>query len=117
MVVGEVSRRRTSYMQVGALGPEWSFVGLGHPNRESDKILIENTNGAVVVGAGADRGESARLQSVAALGPEWSFKGAGDFLGDGTLAALIENTNGAVVVGREERQRRACVHPDRRPGA
>ena len=61
-------------------------------------FLIENTNGAVVVGEVGGGGEATYAQ-VAALGPEWTFVGAGDFLGDSDQGFLIENTSGAVVVG------------------
>jgi len=61
-------------------------------------ILIENTNGAVVVGEIGSSGQETYTQ-VAALGPEWSFVGTGDFYNDGNQGFMIENTNGAVVVG------------------
>jgi ELWxxDGT repeat protein len=60
-------------------------------------LLIENTEGAVVVGEVA--AGAAGFAAVAALGPEWTFHGDGDFLGDGKEDFLIENTAGVVAVG------------------
>ena len=72
--------------------PLYDFEGHG----VSD-LLIQNSNGAVVVGEVS--GGQLSYTQVAALGPEWTFHGAGDFLGDGDTSFLIENTAGAVVIG------------------
>ena len=64
-----------------------------------DQFLIENANGAVVVGE-VGRTTRPTYTQVTALGSEWKFEGVGDFLGDGKSEFLIENTQtGAVVVG------------------
>ncbi|MFI4936381.1 MAG: hypothetical protein ACHP7N_17360 [Caulobacterales bacterium] len=63
----------------------------------SSDVLIENTNGAIVVGEVAN-GQASYTQ-IAALGPEWTFVGAGDYLGEGHDQFLVENAGGAVVVG------------------
>ena len=49
-------------------------------------MLIENTNGAVVVGEPGANGQMAYTQ-IAALGTEWTFKGTGDFLGTGQASS------------------------------
>jgi hypothetical protein len=61
-------------------------------------VLIENTNGALVVGEVAASGQLAYSQ-IGGLGPEWRFVGSGDLLGDGNTGFLIEDTSGALVVG------------------
>src|SRR5579859_6907488 len=61
-------------------------------------ILIENTNGAVVVGEIGSGGQES-YHVVAALGPEWTFVGTGDFFNDGKQGFLIRNTNGSVDFG------------------
>lgn len=68
------------------------FVGDAHSD-----VLLENTNGAVVVAETGATGQLSYTQ-IGGLGKEWSFKGAGDFLGDAKTGFLIENTNGAVYV-------------------
>ena len=85
----------------------WSgFFGVPASNQAMDNfngdgasdLLLENTSGAVAVGAIGGNGQESYTQ-VAALGPEWSFQGNGDFLGNGQAQFLIENTSGAVDVG------------------
>jgi hypothetical protein len=101
VVVGEAaSGGPAAYAQVGALGPEWKFVGTGDflGDRRSD-FLIENTSGSVVVGEVDPLSGHATYTQVGALGPEWKFVGAGNFLGDGLSDFLIQNTAGAVTVG------------------
>ena len=61
------------------------------------QLLIENSSGAVVVGAAASG--TAAYAEVSSLGPEWSFHGNGDFLGDGQSQFLIQNTAGQVDIG------------------
>lgn len=98
VVVGDLTNGHISYTQVGALGPEWTFKGVGDfLQHGDDQFLIENANGAVVVGEVV--GGQANYTPIAALGSEWSFRGVGDFLGDGRSDFLIQNTAGAVVVG------------------
>jgi hypothetical protein len=99
VVVGQLSSSAESYLQVGALGPEWTiseigdFLGTG-----SDQFLMENTSGAVVLGTTGSTG-STTYDLISGLGPEWSFEGAGNFFGDGKDEYVIENTSGAVYVG------------------
>jgi ELWxxDGT repeat protein len=95
--VGSISDGQTAFAQVTALGPEWSFrgvgdfLGVGHA-----QFLIENSAGAVDVGDVS--GSQVAYTQVTALGSEWSFRGAGDFLSEGKDEFLIENAAGAVVV-------------------
>ena len=87
------------YAQVAALGPEWSIVESGDflGNGKTD-FLMENTNGALVVGE-VGAGGQAGYTAVGGLGPEWSFVGAGDYFGTGRDGFLIESTSGVVVEG------------------
>jgi len=104
LVFGSVSTSwpsagQASYVQIGALGPEWTFEGVGHFLADGKTgFLIENTAGAVVVGEIGSNGQAAYTQ-VAALGSQWKFVGTGDFLGDGHTDFLIQNAAGEVVVG------------------
>ena len=61
-------------------------------------LLIQNTNGAVVV-VEVGLNDQLSFAQVGALGSEWSFVGAGDFLGNAKSDFLIENTSGALVIG------------------
>lgn len=73
--------------------PNDQFLG----NSATD-VLLENTNGSIVLGEVQASGQLAYTQ-IGGLGPEWHFGGSGDLLGDGKSSFLIENTNGAVDVG------------------
>ena len=69
---GEVINGQAAYTQIAALGPEWSFKGVGDSLGEGhDQFLIENTAGAVVVGDWT--GGQIHYTQVTALGPEWAF--------------------------------------------
>ncbi|MFI4933945.1 MAG: NF038122 family metalloprotease [Caulobacterales bacterium] len=86
------------YTQVGSLGPEWTFHGVGdYLLHGDDQFLIENTSGAVVVGEVVNG--QASYTSIGGLGPEWKIVETGDFLGHGASQFLIENASGAVVAG------------------
>jgi hypothetical protein len=61
-------------------------------------ILIEGSNGQVVVGEASAAGALVYSQ-VGGLGSNWTFVGSGDFLAEGHSQFLIENTVGQVVVG------------------
>ena len=59
---------------VGALGPEWTFVGAGdYSGTGQFSFLIENTIGAVDTGTVVN--SKAQYAQVAGLGSEWSFRG------------------------------------------
>jgi hypothetical protein len=75
-----------------------SAVGNDYNGDDRSDFLIENANGALVVGE-VGAGDLAAYAPVSGLGPEWKFVGAGDFLDDGKSDFLIENSAGAVVVG------------------
>jgi hypothetical protein len=69
-----VAGGQAQYTQVGALGPEWSFVGAGdYTGAGFDSFLIENTAGAVVTGTLVSG--VAHYAQVGALGQEWMFHG------------------------------------------
>ncbi len=69
------------------------FYGAG-----ASDVLIQNTAGAVVVGA-VGTGDALTYAQVTGLGSEWQFHGTGNFLGGATSEFLIENTAGAVYAG------------------
>jgi autotransporter passenger strand-loop-strand repeat protein len=114
--LGAMIRGSLEYTPLGGLGPEWKFVGAGDFLGDGQpQFLIQNTNGAVVVGEidypytspinapqvplDAFDATSVAYARVAALGLEWSIVETGDFLGDGKTDFLMENTSGAVVAG------------------
>lgn len=71
--------------------PRNGFSGDGRSD-----FLIENANGAVVLGEAEANGQAVYGQ-IGGLGPEWRFVGSGDFP---AVGFLIENANtGAVVLG------------------
>ena len=86
------------------------------PRDRPGEFLIENTNGAVVIGTVSSAGQTNYAQ-VGGLGSEWNFVGTGDYLGDGKDQFLIENTNGAVVVGEIGANEPGDLHPGRRARA
>ncbi len=123
VVLGQVANGAATYTQIAGLGPEWSFKGAGDfladgagqlslieyasqaqiPTTAPAQFLIENANGAVLVGSPAPIGDQLndplQYTVVGSLGPEWSFRGVGDYLLHGDDQFLIENSSGAVVVG------------------
>jgi len=97
-VLGEVTGGHAGFVQVGALGSDWTFVGSGDYLGEGYvQFLIERGNGALVVGD-ASGGQASYVQ-VGALGSEWLFRETGNFLNHGKSDFLIEKAGGAVVVG------------------
>ena len=106
VVVGTISGGSASYTQIGSIGPEWKFEGVGgFLNNGSTDFLIWDTNksspgyGSVV--AGQDVGGTAQYTAVGGLDPAaWQFEGSGDLLNDGKDSILIRNANsGALVAG------------------
>ncbi len=110
LVIGAVSNGTgsytASYTQIGAVGPEWQFEGVGlYLGNGSTDFLMWDTSksssayGSVVVGQ--DVGGTAQYTLVGGLDPSaWVFKGSGDLLNDGQDSFLIWNQNsGALVVG------------------
>ena len=62
------------YTQVGALGSEWKFVGVGdYSGTGVSSFLIESSSGAVVTGTVVNG--KAQYAQVGALGSEWTFRG------------------------------------------
>jgi len=77
---------KAAYTQVAALGP--GVVVFRESGRFSwatakSAFLIENTNGAVVLGGGTRAVRPQVHGDSAGLGPEWHFVGAGDYSGNG----------------------------------
>jgi hypothetical protein len=106
LVVGAVANGTVSYAQIGAVGPEWKFEGVGpYLGNGSTDFLIWDTSkssgayGSVVVGQ--DVGGSAQYTLVGGLDPTaWVFEGSGDLLNDGKDSVLIWNQKtGALAVG------------------
>lgn len=109
VVVGAVSGTTASYTQIGAIGPEWQFEGVGDfLNNGSTDFLIWDTSssspgyGAVV--AGQDVSGTAQYTQIGGLDPTaWQFEGSGNLLGDGLESVLIRNVDtGALVVGEDD---------------
>jgi hypothetical protein len=77
LVLGQISGGSEQYTQIGAVGPEWQFLGVGNYDGASNsEFLMRNTNsGALVIGAvGAGNGTySVTYIQVGAVGPEWNF--------------------------------------------
>lgn len=105
--VGSVAGGTASYTDIGRIGPEWQFKGVGDfLNDGTAGFLIEDSNdGALVVGK--DVGGSAQYTAeFGRLGPEWTFEGTGDLLGTGQDDFLIWDTStssasyGSLVVGQ-----------------
>jgi hypothetical protein len=123
VLFGQVANGATTYTGLAGLGPEWSFRGTGNfladgfgqlqgaefatqadvPTATAVQFLMENANGAIVVGNPPPFGDQLhdpiQFTVVGSLGPEWTFHGVGDYLLHGDDQFLIQNDSGAVVVG------------------
>jgi len=105
LVVGSLANSVATYTQIGAVGPNWQFKGVGNYLGDGNTgFLMEDQNsGAVVVGE--DVGGGAQYTAVGGLGPEWQFEGSGDLLGHGQDDFLIWDGSpsspiyGSLVVG------------------
>lgn len=100
-----------SYAQIGSLGPEWQFEGVGdYAGDGKTGFLTWDTSqsspsyGTIVIGE--DVAGSAQYIPVGGLDPSvWQFEGSGDFLGHGQADFLIwdgkssDPNYGALVVG------------------
>jgi V8-like Glu-specific endopeptidase len=76
LMVGERVNSSFTFSDIGAVGPEWEFVGSGrYLSTASDDFLIRNTgsvaNGQLEVGAISNG--KAGFTVVGAVGPEWNF--------------------------------------------
>ena len=78
-------------------GPNWSAVGTGDFNGDSEPdILLHNTNGNVAVWE--TDGTNVTTAAVANPGASWKAVGTGDFDGDHHSDILLQNTNGNVAI-------------------
>ncbi|HEX3881553.1 MAG TPA: NF038122 family metalloprotease [Stellaceae bacterium] len=112
VVVGEDVGGVAQYNEIGAIGAEWQFEGIGpFAGGGAADFLIWDTDSASanygVVVVGADVNGVAQYTAIGGLGPEWQFEGTGDYLGDGKTGFMIWDTAqssgsyGAVVVGED----------------
>jgi hypothetical protein len=112
VVVGEDDGGTASYTQIGAIGPEWQFEGVGAlaGGASADFLIWDGSSaspsyGALVVGAVS--GGAAAYTQIGAVGPEWQFEGVGPYLGDGSTDFLMWDTStssgayGSVVAGED----------------
>ena len=76
LLVGERLNGNFTFTDIGAVGPEWEFVGSGHYlSSASDDFLIRNTGNAAngLIDVGAIGNGKASFTLVGAVGPEWNF--------------------------------------------
>lgn len=112
LVVGQDVGGAAHYTQIGAIGPEWNFEGVGplEGGANADFLLWDGTSssasyGALVVGAVNDL--QAQYTKIGSIGPEWQFEGVGNYTGNGTSNFLIWDTSqssasfGALVLGQD----------------
>jgi hypothetical protein len=106
LVVGEDISGTTHYTQIGSIGPQWTFEGVGALEGGANAdFLLENSDGALVVGAVDDL--SAVYTQIGSVGPEWSFEGVGNYAGNGSGEFLMWDTDaqnpsyGALVLGQD----------------
>lgn len=105
LVIGSVVAGQAEYTQIGAVGSEWKFKGVGDYLGDGEpSFLMENSNSGALV-LGEDVNGSAQYMVVGGLGPEWQFEGTGNLSGDGADSFLLWDGSsaspgyGALVVG------------------
>jgi len=97
VVVGSVSGGVTTYDQIGALGPEWSFRGYGDYYGDGHVgVLLQNTAGAVVIGEVLHGAMAYTL--VQGLPAGANIVASGDFLRAGSAQFLTESPQGQVQI-------------------
>jgi hypothetical protein len=112
LVVGEDVGGTATYTQIGSIGPEWQFEGVGplEGGANADFLLWDGDSadanyGALVVGAVNDL--SAVYTQIGSIGPEWQFEGVANYLGNSSSQFLLWDTStsspsyGALVVGQD----------------
>jgi len=103
LTVGEVIDGELIFTELGSLGPEWEFKGVGDfLGHGRDGFLIYNTGdiigGSLVIGEMIDN--TLTFTDIGAVGEEWEFVGTGDYIGDARTDFLMFNTgSGALVAG------------------
>jgi hypothetical protein len=71
--VGEVVGGEAQYTQIGAVGPEFQFLGIGdYDGASNSEFLMRDSNTGVLVVATVSNGTAAYTQ-VGGVGPEWIF--------------------------------------------
>lgn len=103
--VGSVVDGTAVFTEIGMVGPEWQFKGVGGflDDGKAGFLMEDSNTGAIVVGE--DVGGSAHYTDVGGLGPEWAFEGTGDLLGTGQDDFLLWDGSssspayGSLVVG------------------
>jgi hypothetical protein len=116
LVVAEDDNGTASYTQIGAIGPEWQFEGIGAlaGGSSADFLIWDGSSaspsyGALVVGAvaGGPGSYTASYTQIGGVGPEWQFEGVGPYLGNGSTDFLMWDTSqssaayGSVAVGQD----------------
>jgi hypothetical protein len=85
LVVGQVTAGSAQYTQIGAVGPEWQFVGVGdYDGASGSEFLMRNSgNGVLVIGtvAATNGAYGVTYAQIGGVGPEWN-------LHTGNVAAL-----------------------------
>ncbi|HEY1733228.1 MAG TPA: Ig-like domain-containing protein, partial [Acidimicrobiales bacterium] len=89
LAVGAVVGAAVQYTEIGGVGPEWQFEGVGDylGDGKTGFLMEDGNNGALAVGE--VNGGSAQYSLVGGLGPEWQVEGAGNLLGHGQDDFLI----------------------------
>jgi hypothetical protein len=106
LVVGSVVGGTAQFTQIGGVGPEWQFKGVGDylGDGKAGFLMEDQDTGSLAVGE--DVSGSAQYTTVGGLGPEWQFEGSGNLLGQGQDDFLIWGGSsagpnlGALVVGQ-----------------
>ncbi|HEY1734431.1 MAG TPA: hypothetical protein VGG23_08295 [Acidimicrobiales bacterium] len=95
LTVGSVVDGEAQYSQIGSVGPEWEFAGVGdYLGDGGAAFLMENSTTAALV-VGEDVNGAAQYTAVGALGADWQFEGSGDLLGPGQADFLVWNSSSA----------------------
>jgi len=71
--VGEVTGGSAHYTQIGAVGSEWQFLGVGDFDgaSQSEFMMRDVNSGTLVIGAVS--GGVATYTAVGGVGSEWNF--------------------------------------------
>jgi hypothetical protein len=73
LFAGEVVNGQAQYTQIGSVGPEWQFLGIGdYDGASSSEFLMRNSNNGVLV-IGTVANGTATYAEVGGVGPEWNF--------------------------------------------
>src|SRR5207244_3291830 len=99
--VGEVVNGTLRFTQIGGLGTEWQFKGVGDFLGDGHIGFLIRNNGTVAPGV-LDVGEvvngNLTFTQIGTAGPEWEFVGTGHYL-DGTRTDFLMRNTGNVAPG------------------